>query len=77
MNENKFYDVPNEFWEVDGTKWFSTRYLKDINNKHQFTIPKSSYYWNNTWYIFKGLYKVMKLILGSSLIGVLIKYMFQ
>ena len=75
--EDKFYNVPDIFWEVDGNKWFSTRYLKDYNGVQHFTIPKSSYYWNNTWYIFKGLYKFMKLLLGSSLIGVLIKFMFQ
>lgn len=64
---NDFYNTPNTNVSTNGDNFYPSRNIKDINNKIIYTLPKSSYYWNNAIYILKALFQLIKVILGSGL----------
>lgn len=72
-NESEFYGVPPSFYKVDGKIWFSSRHIKNIENKEEITLPLSSFLWNNFFFICKGLKELLKILLGASVLVALIK----
>lgn len=67
------WNVPTSFYKVDGSIWFSTRYVKDYNNIQVFIIPWSSFLWNNFFFICKAIWKILQLLLGATVLVALIK----
>ena len=64
MKTNDFeqWGIPTVNYKVDGEVWYSTRYVKDIENKNQFVIPLSSFLWNNFFFICKGIKELLKIL---------------
>lgn len=67
------WGIPTSFYKVNGDIWFSSRHIKNINNEEEFTLPWSSFIWNNFFFICKGIKELLKILLGASVLVALIK----
>ena len=71
--ENEFFNTYSLSYCVDGKQWLSTRIIKDVDDKLVYKIPLHSYIANNALYIIKGLFELIKVLLGSGLIYLIIE----
>jgi len=70
---NEFSNTPQISYCVDGKIWLSTRKIKDIDGNLVYKIPVHSLIANNCIYILKGIFELIKVVLGSALIYMIVE----
>lgn len=71
--ENEFSNTPKVSYCVDGETWLSTRKIKDMDGNLIYKIPVHSWLANNVIYFLRGIFELIKVVLGSALIYMIVE----
>lgn len=70
---DRLFNTPDFNIEVDGKKWFPRRKIKDIDGNLVYKIPFSSFFWNNSIFVLRALFELIKVLAGSAVLVAIIK----
>lgn len=65
---DSYYNTPEENVGVDGSVWFPSRTIKDIDGNVVKKRALSSYLWNNAIFALKGMFELVKVLAGSAVL---------